>query len=129
MRRLRRGGVLRGDAEAEGGRRAGRRRPLRGHVEDRIGGGLERGEVRGGGGLAEGFRSLLVNLERINEESVRAVVRKRRRWCGEGGGLAWWRRVSAALSLLDIQPAMARHDEQRPRGNWAEARRRRWIDD
>lgn len=63
---------LRGEAEAEGGGRAGRRRPARGRrVEEGVrggggggGGGLQRGEVGGGGGLAEGLRRLLVDLER-----------------------------------------------------------------
>lgn len=73
---MRRGGVLHGEAEAERGRRAGRRVPARGHVQEGVGGGLERGEVRGGGGLAQRFRRLLVNLERISEESVRAVARR-----------------------------------------------------
>lgn len=37
----------------------------------------------------------------------------------EGGALAWWRMVSAALSLDEIQPAMAR------RLRWRGERRRR----
>ena len=115
-----------GEAEAEGGRRGCRRRPARrGGVEERGGGRLlEGGEVGGRGGLAERIRRLLVDLfEKTSgelDELGKVVKRDGRRRRGRAAALAWWRRVSAALSFEEIQPAMwpARANCSGGAGSW-----------
>ena len=52
---------------------------------------MQRGEVGGGGGLAEGLRRLLVDLKRKRSARVRRDGMRRRGWGGEvgtAGGLA-----------------------------------------
>ena len=98
-----------GEAEAEGGRRGRRRRPARrGGVEERGGGRLLEGrEVGCRGGLAERIRRLLVDLWEKTSEELHELGRRGEERRGRAAALAWWRRVSAALSFEEIQPAMA----------------------